>query len=362
MSSHRSTSTSAPQWNDGLGRAAIRSAQLLLCALLVALVAWAAIRLRLVVVPAAIALIITAAVLPLMHWLMNRGMPRTLAVATTLATGAAAVSALVAIIVVGVTGQAAQLASSAASGVRELERLATSTLPVGEHPLQRLRERATDALTSDAFRSSAVTGATMALELLAAALLSLFVLFFLLKDGPRIWGFFLQRADADSRPRIERAGHRSLHVLGGYVRGTAIIAFVDAVVIGAGLLLLDVPLALSLAVVVFLGAFVPLVGATFAGAVAALVALVGNGPITALIVVGLVLAVNQLEGNLLAPVVLGNALPLHPLAILLALTSGAILAGIVGALLAVPALAVVWTTITAWSGEGAGDQAPAPDR
>ena len=114
----------------------------------------------------------------------------------------------------------------------------------------------------------------------------------------------------------------AVEVLGGYVRGTAIIAFVDAVVIGVALLVLGVPLALPLAVIVFVGAFVPLVGATVAGALAALIALVGNGPLTALIVVGVVIAVNQLEGDLLAPVVLGRSLNLHPLAVLLALTAG----------------------------------------
>ena len=116
-------------------------------------------------------------------------------------------------------------------------------------------------------------------------------------------------------------------------------------VIGVALAILGVPLALPLAVVVFLGAFVPLVGATVAGTLAALVALVASGPITALIVVGVVIAVNQLEGDILAPVVLGQALALHPLAILLALTAGTIVAGIVGALLSVPFAAVAWTAV-----------------
>ena len=123
------------------------------------------------------------------------------------------------------------------------------------------------------------------------------------------------------------------------------IALVDAVVIGVALAIIGVPLALPLAVAVFFGAFVPLVGATVAGALAALVALVSNGFVTALIVVAVVVAVNQLEGDILAPVVLGQALSLHPLAILLALSAGTIVAGIVGALLAVPFAAVAWTVV-----------------
>lgn len=137
-------------------------------------------------------------------------------------------------------------------------------------------------------------------------------------------------------------GTRSVGVLGGYVRGTTIVAFVDALVIGIALAILGVPLAFPLALVVFLGAFIPLVGASAAGILAALIALVANGPIVALIVIGIVIGVNQLEGDVLAPIVLGKALSLHPLAILLALTAGTIRAGIIGALLSVPVTAVAW--------------------
>ncbi|WP_407319619.1 AI-2E family transporter [Isoptericola halotolerans] len=138
-------------------------------------------------------------------------------------------------------------------------------------------------------------------------------------------------------------------MLGGYLRGTAIVATVDAVAIGIGLLVVGVPLALPLAVVVFLGAFVPLVGAVVAGALVALVALVTNGPVAALVVVAIVVAVNQLEGDLLAPLVMGKVLSLHPLAVLSALTAGTILAGIVGTLLAVPIAAVAWAAVKEWN-------------
>ncbi|MDF2442600.1 MAG: putative heme transporter, partial [Subtercola sp.] len=135
----------------------------------------------------------------------------------------------------------------------------------------------------------------------------------------------------------------------GYVRGTAIVAFVDAVFIGAGAAVLGVPLALPLAVIVFVTAFIPIVGATLAGVLAALVALVANGPFVALLVVLIVVLVNQLEGNLLQPVVMANSLKLHPLVILVALTAGTILGGIVGAVLAVPIAAVSWAIIKVWN-------------
>lgn len=142
-----------------------------------------------------------------------------------------------------------------------------------------------------------------------------------------------------------------MDVLGGYVRGTAIIALADAVAIGVTLFIMQVPLALPLAVITYIGAFVPLVGATVAGILAALVALVANGPVAALIVVGVVIAVNQLEGSLLQPIVMGKSLQLHALVILLALTAGTVLGGIVGAVLSVPMAAVAWAVVQVWTAE-----------
>ena len=141
-----------------------------------------------------------------------------------------------------------------------------------------------------------------------------------------------------------------MHTLGGYVRGTASVAAVDAIGIGVGLAIVGVPLALPLAVVVFITAFIPIVGATAAGILAALVALVANGPVAALIVVGIVVLVNQLEGNLLQPVLMGKTLKLHGLVILIGLTAGTVLAGITGAIMSVPLLAAAWGAVQVWGG------------
>ncbi|BDZ49271.1 hypothetical protein GCM10025867_15120 [Frondihabitans sucicola] len=141
-----------------------------------------------------------------------------------------------------------------------------------------------------------------------------------------------------------------MSTFGGYVRGTATVALVDAIGIGLGLFIIGVPLALPLSVIVFLSAFVPLVGATVAGILAALVALVANGPVAAIVVVAIVILVNQLEGNFLQPVVMARSLSLHPLVVLIALTAGTIIGGIVGAVLAVPIAAVAWGIITVWNG------------
>ena len=137
---------------------------------------------------------------------------------------------------------------------------------------------------------------------------------------------------------------------GNYVRGTASIAAVDAIGILIGLLILQVPLAVPLAVLVFIGAFVPIVGATVAGALAALVALVTNGWVVALIVVGVIILVQQLEGNLLQPFLMGQSMKLHAFVILIALTVGTVLGGIVGAIISVPITAVAWGIVKVWDG------------
>ncbi|MDO9355466.1 MAG: AI-2E family transporter, partial [Solirubrobacteraceae bacterium] len=205
------------------------------------------------------------------------------------------------------------------------------------------------------FGSGALAGVSAAGEVITGAVLAVVILFFFLKDGPAIWSFFLRPFTGHRLQRGRRIGATTVRVLGGYVRGTATVAFVDAVAIGVGLAILQVPLALPLAIIVFIGAFIPLIGATLAGVLAALVALVASGPVVALIVVAIVIGVNQLEGNFLQPVVMAQSLKLHPLVILVALTAGTILGGIIGAVLAVPIAAVGWAIVKVWNRE------PAPE-
>ena len=175
-------------------------------------------------------------------------------------------------------------------------------------------------------------------------------LFFFLKDGPQLWEFLLRPFRGEHYARGRRIGDKTVTVLGSYVRGTATVALVDSIGILIGLLILQVPLAVPLAVLVFLLAFIPIVGATLAGTLAALVALVANDFVTALLVVGVVVLVNQLEGNLLQPVLMSRAMKLHAFVVLIALTIGTVLGGIVGAVLAVPITAAVWGVIQVWDG------------
>ncbi|WP_298454995.1 AI-2E family transporter [uncultured Cellulomonas sp.] len=342
--------TRRPIWQDLLGRTAIRSGQILLVLTLTALVVLGLRQLKLIVIPVLIAAILAAAVTPLVRWLRRRGVPNGLATWIAILLGGGTLGVVVWLVVRGIRNGWSELAASASEGLDELQAFLTDgPLEITSDQIDQAREAATDLLASDQVQSGAIAGATAVAEVVTGIFLGAVVLFFLIKDGRRIWEFFLQPLRPSAADRAHRIGDRSVEVLGGYVRGTAVVALVDAFFIGLALVILGVPLALPLATVVFLGAFIPLVGATVAGILAGLVALVSNGPTTALIVLAVVVAVNQLEGDLLQPVVMGKALSLHPLAILLALTAGTILSGIIGALLAVPIAAVAWTVIKEWN-------------
>ncbi|WP_458781352.1 AI-2E family transporter [Arthrobacter sp. D3-16] len=339
-------------WADGLGRVGIRSAQILLILTVAVVSVYALMQIKLLVIPILIALILAAAIGPFVNMLRRRGLRG------GLATGIAFIGLLLVLGGVGtviyysVRNQWGELAQQAASGLDELERfLLTGPIPLEQEQLDQAREGIVQFATSSQVRSGAITGLSVVTEFIAGASLVIIILFFFLKDGAKIWNFFLRPFKGEREAKLRRVGKRTLEVLGGYVRGTAIVALVDTVAIGAALLILQVPLAIPLALIVFIGAFVPLVGATVAGILAALVALVANGPVVALIVVAVVIAVNQLEGDLLQPIVMGKSLQLHALVILMALTAGTILAGIVGAVLSVPLAAVAWAIIQVWTAE-----------
>jgi predicted PurR-regulated permease PerM len=329
---------------------ALRSGQLLLILVLAVAVVYALVQLKLVVIPILIAVILAAALSPVVRFLRRRGLPKLLATWITLLGGLLVIGGVLTAIVFTVRGQWSELVKSASEGVDELQRfLAGTDLPIDQSQIDDARDAVLDYVTSSQFGSSALAGVLAVTEVLTGLFLLIVLLFFFLKDGDVIWEFFLRPFRGERLERGRRIGRVSVKTLGGYVRGTAIVALVDAVGIGAALLILGVPLALPLSAIVFLGAFIPLVGATVAGILAALVALVANGPVAALIVVIVVIAVNQLEGDLLQPIVMGQSLRLHPLVILLALTAGTILGGIVGAVLSVPIAAVAWAVIKTWN-------------
>ena len=338
-------------WHDRIGTFATRSIQTLAIVAVAALIVFALTQLSLVMIPVVIALILASAIYPLMRWMRSKGLP------SILATWIALVSILVVLggigwlIVWAVRSQWDDLVDSASKGFGQLQDwLGTLPFDIDEKQIEDAKQTAVDFLTSSQFGSGALAGVSATASFLTGLVLMVVVLFFFLKDGPRLWEFLLRPFTGTAYDRAKRIGGKTVDTLGGYVRGTATIAAVDAIGIGIGLAIIGVPLALPLSVIVFLTAFIPIVGATAAGILAALVALVANGPVAALIVVGIVVLVNQLEGNFLQPVVMARSLKLHALVVLLALTAGTILGGIVGAVLAVPIAAVAWGIIGVWNG------------
>lgn len=205
--------------------------------------------------------------------------------------------------------------------------------------------------------SGALSTAATLTEIITGALLVLFTTIFLLYGGRHIYQYLTQIVPADARERVRDAGRAGFRSLIGYVRATFLVALVDAVGIGTGLAIMGVPLALPLASLVFLGAFIPVVGAVVTGLLAVVVALLAKGVIYALITLGLIVAVMQLESHVLQPLLMGRAVSIHPLAIVLAIATGAVLAGVVGALLSVPVLAFLNSAIRVLAAENPADEA-----
>ncbi|MGB0876305.1 MAG: AI-2E family transporter [Mycobacterium sp.] len=305
-------------------------------------VLWLFYQLEILVVPVALATILAALLLPVVDSLDRRGAPRGGAVALVLLSGFAVFGGLLAFVITQFIEGAPALVSQMATSIEGLGKwLTDGPLNLSHHQINQAGDAAIEALrgNQEKLTSGALSTAGTVTEIVTGALLVLFTLIFLLQGGRNIFSFVTQIFPVTVRDRVRDAGRAGFRSLIGYVRATFLVAFVDAVGIGVGLAIMGVPLALPLASLVFMGAFVPLVGAVVAGFVAVVVALLAKGWIYGLIALGLIIAVQQLEGHVLQPLVMGRAVSIHPLAIVLAIAGGAVLAGIPGALLAVPALA-----------------------
>ena len=305
-------------------------------------------QLRVIVVPVFIAVILTALLLPAVDRLDQRGMPRGGAVALVLLGGLGLFGGILTFVV-------SQFISGLPGLVTEVTRSidnATNWLIEGPARLSREQiDKAGDTAVAalrdnqEKLTSGALSTAATLTEIVTSALLTLFTLIFLLSGGRGIYAYLTKIVPAGSRDRVRAAGRAGFGSLIGYVRATFLVALVDAVGIGSGLAILGIPLALPLASLVFLGAFVPLIGAVLTGFVAVVVALLAKGFIYALITLGLIVAVQQVESHVLQPLLMGRAVSIHPLAIVLAIATGAVLAGIIGALLSVPLLAFLNSAI-----------------
>jgi putative heme transporter len=317
-----------------------------LLVILAAIVAvlWVVKKIEILVVPVALATMLAALLLPVVDFLDRRGAPRGGAVALVLLGGIAVVGGILTFVVSQFIEGAPALVEQVSASIKGVgDWLTNGPLHINQQQIDSARKSAIEALQNnqEKLTSGALSTAGTVTEIVTGALLVLFTLIFVLHGGRNIYAFVTKVFPENSRERVRDAGRAGFRSLIGYVRATFLVALVDAVGIGTGLAIMGIPLALPLASLVFLGAFIPLVGAVIAGFLAVIVALIAKGSIFALITLGLVIAVQQLEGHVLQPLVMGRAVSIHPLAIVLAIAGGGVLAGIVGALLAVPTVAFV---------------------
>ena len=314
---------------------------LVILAALVALL-WVIARLEIIVVPLLLALMLSALLVPAVDWLDRRGAPRGGAVALVILAGFAVLGGILTFVisqfVVGLPDLVNQVTRSIDSAKKWL---IEGPLHLSRQQIDNAGNAAIQALQNNQAKltSGALSTAATVTEILTAALLMFFTLIFFLYGGRNIWQYVTKIFPAHVRDRVRAAGSAGYGSLIGYVRATFLVALVDAAGVGTGLAIMSVPLALPLASLVFLGAAIPLVGAVISGFLAVVVALLAKGFVYALITLGVIIGVNQLEAHILQPLVMGRAVSIHPLAVVVAISTGGVLFGIVGALLAVPTVA-----------------------
>jgi putative heme transporter len=303
---------------------------------------WVIKRLEVIIVPLLLALMLSALLVPVVDWLDRRGAPRGGAVALVILAGFAILGGILTFVVSQFIVGVPDLVNEVARSIDTAKKwLIDGPLHLSRQQIDQAGNTAIQALqhNQEKLTSGALTTATAIAEIVTAALLMMFTLIFFLYGGRNIWHYVTKMFPSDHRDRVRAAGSAGFRALTGYIRATFLVALVDALGIGTGLAIMAVPLALPLASLVFLGAFIPLVGAVISGFLAVIVALLAKGFVYALITLGLLIAVNQLEAHILQPLVMGRAVSIHPLAVVVAISTGGVLAGVVGALLSVPTVA-----------------------
>ncbi|MFE9093995.1 AI-2E family transporter [Streptomyces sp. NPDC007264] len=303
---------------------------------------------QLVVLAFVAALLITALLQPTVARLQRHGVPRGPATALTAVLGFVVMGLIGWFVTWQVMENVDSLSNQIQDGIDELRKwLLNSPFHVTDKQINEIAKNLREAVgaNTDQITSAGLEGVTVIVEALTGILLTMFSTLFLLYDGRRIWEWTLKLVPAAARPGVADAGPRAWRTLTAYVRGTVIVALIDAIFIGLGIYFLDVPMAVPLAVFIFLFSFIPLVGAVASGALAVVVALVTQGVFTGVMTLVVVLAVQQIEGHILQPFILGRAVRVHPLAVVLSVTAGGMIAGIGGAVVAVPLVAVTNTVV-----------------
>ncbi|MER6024668.1 AI-2E family transporter [Streptomyces sp. NPDC001851] len=303
---------------------------------------------QLVVFAFVIALLVTALLQPTVARLTRRGVPRGPATALTAISGFVVIGLMGWFVTWQVMENIDTLSTQIQSGIDDLrDWLLKSPFHVTDKQINQIAKNLREAIgaNADQITSAGLEGVQVIIETLTSILLVFFSTLFLLYDGKRIWEWFLRLVPAAARPGVAGAGPRAWSTLTAYVRGTVLVALIDAIFIGIGIYFLNVPMAVPLAVFIFLFSFIPLVGAVASGALAVIVALVTQGVFTAVMTLVVVLAVQQIEGHVLQPFILGRAVRVHPLAVVLTVATGGMVAGIGGAVVAVPLVAVTNTVV-----------------
>ncbi|MEW2621637.1 AI-2E family transporter [Streptomyces sp. NPDC048106] len=303
---------------------------------------------QLVVFAFVIALLITALLQPTVARLTRRGVPRGPATALTAISGFVVIGLMGWFVTWQVMENIDTLSTQIQSGIDDLRNwLLKSPFHVTDKQINQIAKNLREAIgaNADQITSAGLEGVQVIVEALTGILLVFFSTLFLLYDGKRIWQWFLKLVPSAAREGVAGAGPRAWRTLTAYVRGTVLVALIDATFIGIGIYFLDVPMAVPLAVFIFLFSFIPLVGAVASGALAVIVALVTQGVFTAVMTLAVVLAVQQIEGHVLQPFILGRAVRVHPLAVVLTVAAGGMVAGIGGAVVAVPLVAVANTVV-----------------
>jgi predicted PurR-regulated permease PerM len=328
----------------GLKLATAYSWRFLVVAAAIGVAIWIVIQLKLLVIPLLIAILVTALLWPVFSWMLRHRVPRWLAIVIAVLGTLAIVGGLLWLVIWQVTRQWSSVQASTIDAVERLRQyLIDGPLHLTTGQIDDLLAQALGLLQEQAqllWSGALALGSTVG-HVAVGALLALFILLTLLADGAGIWRWTTRLFPERARPAVDGAARSGWVMVVNYARTQLLVATIDAVGIGLGAFFLGVPLAIPVAVLVFLGSFVPIVGAVVTGAVAVFLALVYNGPWIALWMLVVVLGVQQLEGHVLQPLLMGSAVKVHPLAVVLVVAGGAMIAGIPGALFAVPLAAFV---------------------
>ncbi|MEU4394777.1 AI-2E family transporter [Kribbella sp. NPDC023855] len=314
-----------------------------------------------VVVPVTVGVLLTALLVPVTNGLQKLRLPRGAAAGITVLGTIVLVAGLLTLVGTQIAQQFDKLSAQVGQGVQQVRDMLRISFGLTEKDitdsLNKLRET---VMSGGGLGQRAAEVGTTATHAIAGMFIALFCLFFFLYQGPQIWAWVVRLFPLHARDKADSSGRKAWVSLTAFVRATIIVAAVDAIGISLGAAILGLPLVSAIGILVFVGAFVPVVGALVSGIVAVLVALVAKGPIVAIIMLGVVIGVQQLEAHVLQPFLLGRAVSVHPLAVILAIATGVVVAGIVGALLAVPTAAVLNTIINHLAGNDVDPEPPRP--